>query len=729
MTDALMTTRFNGAVVLLSIVLATAASYVGLDLAQRVRNAEHGTARAWCAGGALALGTGIWAMHFVGLLAFEWPVPVGYDPGPTGLSWAVAVVVSGLALAVAGRPQAGAWSAAVAAVALAAGICAMHYIGMSALRFAPGIVWQPGWVVVSAVVALAASALALGMSRHLPPWAAQRPRRWQLAAALVLAAGITGMHHAGMAAAALPAGAVCLSADRLRGDGLALLVAGAALLLLVVAGFASLIDLRQQARTQALDASLQAANTELQRAVQFDSLTSLPNRRLLFERLGQITRHCDAEGRQAALLFIDLDGFKPLNDLFGHGFGDAVLCEVAHRLVSLARGPDTVARLGGDEFVVLLGDIASPEAAHQVAMRAVAAVQAPLRLARRDARLSASVGVALYPQDGTPSRLLAAADAAMHEAKRRGGGQAVLFAAHMTADSREQLELQRDLRLAIEQPERGELSLHYQPKVDARDGRVTGVEALLRWRHPERGMVGPAIFIPVAERFGLIDRLGAWVIDQACAQMRDWQQQGLRLRVAVNLSMHQLRQAGLVERVRAAVLRHGLTPSRLMFEITESTAMDDNDATARVFDELAALGTTLAIDDFGTGYSSLAYLRRLPSRQLKIDRSFVMDIDTCSDAVAIVEAVIRLAHALGLTVVAEGVETAAQRDLLCQLQCDELQGYLFSRAVPGGTVMRWARGIDRPALLHFDRATMDGRAPDLDPAPTPAMGCASTIEA
>jgi EAL domain-containing protein (putative c-di-GMP-specific phosphodiesterase class I) len=290
----------------------------------------------------------------------------------------------------------------------------------------------------------------------------------------------------------------------------------------------------------------------------------------------------------------------------------------------------------------------------------------------------------------------------MYEGKRAGGGRAIFFAAQMEIDARAQMELQRDLRRAIEQPERGELCLHYQPKVSAPDGRVTGVEALLRWRHPERGDIGPADFVPVAERFGLIDRLGQWVIEEACRQIVVWQQQGLRLRVAVNLSMHQLREAGLAERVRVLLGRHGLTPGCLMFEITESVAMDDSDATGQALDALAVLGTELSVDDFGTGYSSLAYLRRLPSRQLKIDRSFVKDLESCRDALAIVEAVIRLAHALGLAVVAEGVETTAQRDLLRQLQCDEFQGFLFARPVPGETVARWALEADRPPLLYFE---------------------------
>ena len=704
MTVPYLPSGHDPAAVLLSALVAAAASYVGLDLAQRVRSAERALALCWCLGGSLALGTGIWAMHFIGMLAFELPVAIGYEPLPTALSWLAAVGVSLLALVVASRPRLGWAGLVVAAVAMGAGICAMHYIGMAALRFEPGIHWRPAWVAASAAVAVAASALALWMFRHLHRLAAGRVRAWQLLAAGVMAAGICGMHYLGMAAADFPAGAVCLSAGRLRGDGLALLVAGGAVLLLGLSFFSALLDERLRAHSQRLAQSLQAANEDLQRAVLHDALTGLPNRRGFDERLAEVLRRRDAEGGSAALLFIDLDGFKPLNDLFGHGFGDSVLHAVAQRLRALVRAPDTVARLGGDEFVVLLQEVANPAAAEAVARAVVAALTAPLQLAQRSAQLGASVGLALYPQDGPGARLLAAADAAMYEAKRGGGGRTVRFAPRMEADLRAQVELQRDLRDALDRPQPGALSLHYQPKVRAADGRVTGVEALLRWQHPTRGAVPPAEFIPVAERFGLIDRLGAWVIEEACRQLRAWAAQGLLLRVAVNLSMHQLRQPGLVGFVRATLQAHGVPPQRLMFEITESAAMGDADATGRVFDELDDLGTELAIDDFGTGYSSLAWLRRLPSRQLKIDRSFVQDLDSRRDALAIVEAVVGLAHALGLAVVAEGVETAAQRDLLRRLGCDELQGYLFARPVPAGQLLRWARGIDRPAGLHFDPA-------------------------
>jgi len=695
MPEPFLATGYDATAVTLSVLIATAASYVGLDLVQRMRSAERALALWWCLGGAVALGTGIWAMHFIGMLAFQLPVAVGYAPLPTALSWLAAVAMSVLALGVASRPRLGWAGLALGAVATGTGFGVMHYIGMSALRFEPGIQWQPGWVAASVVVAVGASALALWMFRHLHRLTAGRARRWQGLAAVVMAGGISGMHYTGMAAAAIPTGAVCLSAGQLRGDGLGVLVAGAALLLLGLAYFSTLLDERMQAQARGLAASLQVANTELQRAVLHDSLTNLASRKLLADRLAQAGDHCDARGTRAALLFIDLDGFKPLNDLFGHGFGDIVLCEVAHRLAALARTGDTVARLGGDEFVILALDVADTAAVQQLAQRVVATLAAPMQLSRREARLSASVGVAVYPGDGSAAHLLAAADTAMYAAKHGGGAQVVFFTADMETAAREQMELQRDLRLAIDHPVRGELSLHYQPKVSARDGQVTGVEALLRWRHPQRGMVGPVVFIPVAERFGLIDRLGAWVIDEACRQMCAWQAAGLDLRVAVNLSMHQLRQPGLVTFVQHTLQRHGLPASRLMFEITESAAMDDADATGRVFDELAALGTELSIDDFGTGYSSLAWLRRLPSRQLKIDRSFVKDLDTCSDALAIVEAVVGLAHTLGLAVVAEGVETAHQRDLLRHLQCDELQGYLFARPMPGEQLVAWLR--ERPA--------------------------------
>ncbi len=462
---------------------------------------------------------------------------------------------------------------------------------------------------------------------------------------------------------------------------------------------------RSQARMAQLAKSLKKANVELhaaraelQRHACADPLTGLPNRRLLEQRLA---RALSAEPRPAgrlAVLFIDLDGFKPVNDSLGHAAGDALLGHVASRLSGAAPQGATVARVGGDEFVLLHDGLAEAGDALALGAAVIAAASTPLAYLGHSLQISASVGIALYPEHGPAAQLLAHADAAMHEAKRAGGNTCTLFEPHMNAGAAQQLALQSDLRQARA---RGELSLHYQPKFDGRRSRLRGVEALLRWRHPVHGPISPAVFIPIAERFGLIKDLGDWVIDEACRQMQAWDRQGMRMRVAINLSVHQLRQDDLIARIQAALQRHRVDASRLLCEITESVAMEDIATTQRAFDGLRRIGVFLSIDDFGTGYSSLSYLRKLPATQLKIDRSFILDLEGSRDARAVVDAVIRLAHALDLKVVAEGVETEGQRDILLGLQCDELQGYLFARPMPANDLLDWAASRKPQKAVEF----------------------------
>ncbi|MBH2015995.1 MAG: bifunctional diguanylate cyclase/phosphodiesterase [Burkholderiales bacterium] len=420
-----------------------------------------------------------------------------------------------------------------------------------------------------------------------------------------------------------------------------------------------------------------------------DPLTGLPSRLLLEDQLASASLRAETQQRRLALLCIDLDGFKAINDSHGHAAGDGLLREVASRLMTLGRSTDTLARMGADEFLMLVeGDPDSASAA-LVAERIRHNLQRPYRIHGHEVRLSCSIGIVLYPDHGSRARLIARADAARVAAKRAGGNMHCFFDAAMEHDAQDVIDLQRDLRGAIEA--RTGLELHYQPKVDGASGQVTGVEALLRWHHPERGMVSPAIFVPVAERFGLIGTLGQWVIEDACRQMRAWQDAGLSLHVALNLSVHQLRQSDLVERVQGALQRHGVDARQLTFEVTESAAMEDAQACLRLFERLAQVGVQLSIDDFGTGYSSLSHLRKLPASELKIDRSFVQDVDREKDAEAIVGAVIKLAHALGLSVVAEGVETQAQQRMLQDMGCDELQGFLFARPMPADRLQDWVR--------------------------------------
>jgi diguanylate cyclase (GGDEF)-like protein len=521
-----------------------------------------------------------------------------------------------------------------------------------------------------------------------------------------MGAAVCGMHYTGMAAAGFAEGSVCLSVLELTGDSLGLIVSVASITLLTITLFTSVLDARLQGRAETLARSLQVANEELHRLAFRDALTALPNRLLFEDRVSVAVERTQREGGTLAVLFVDLDGFKPINDSFGHAFGDRVLTEVACRLAAQGRSSDTVARVGGDEFVLLLEGSPDETVAAQMAQRIIDALSAPVTTADREVSLSCSVGISMYPHNGPRDKLMAHADSAMYVAKRAGGATFTFFEPHMDADVRELVELQRDLRGALE---RGELELHYQPKVSGDGSVITGAEALARWRHPVRGLVSPTVFIPVAERFGLINALGDWVIDEACRQVRAWLDQGLRVRVAINLSVHQLRQDDLVDRIVHTMQRHRVEPALLTFEITESVAMEDADSTLAVFDRLTQIGVHLSIDDFGTGYSSLSYLRRLQARQLKIDRAFVQDLETSADARAIVEAVVQLSHALGLKVVAEGVETEAQRKVLTALGCDELQGYLFAKPMPPRSMALWAAGVDRPDALSFkDSSYIEG---------------------
>ncbi|RYF08424.1 MAG: EAL domain-containing protein [Comamonadaceae bacterium] len=687
-----------------SFAIALLASYVTLDLARRVRTSQRNIGMAWWAAGSMVMGTGIWGMHFLGMQAFRLPIALGFTGLMTLLSWTAAVAASAVALGVASlpvfRPRHLVWGA----LAMGGGISAMHYIGMQALEMSLAIVWSPALVVMSIVVAVLASASALAIFQLLLKVPAARRPAYQLLASVVMAVAICGMHYTGMAAARFPEGAICMSAGALGGPGLTAMIVVATGMLLISTLFTSILDARLQSTARQLTQSLQesnaklkAANAALQKQAFADALTGLPNR-LLFEdrlthallRLERANSHRISE--RLSVLFVDLDGFKPINDSFGHAAGDAILRSAAQRLRNEARESDTVARVGGDEFLVLLEDVGSAADCLGVANRILASLAQPFDLAGKQVQISCSIGVVVHPDHGERDKLVANADAAMYAAKRAGGNGYAMFEAHMNSDATEQLELQNDLRQALK---RGELALHYQPKIDGKRGRINGVEALLRWSHPTRGMVPPLVFIALAERFGLINPLGNWVIDEACRQIADWARSGLRMRVAINLSVHQLREAGLAKRIEHALRFHGVDAAQLLCEITESVAMEDTQATQRTFEDLARIGVFLSIDDFGTGHSSLSYLRQLPAQQLKIDRSFINDLEHQEDARAVVDAVVRLAHALGLRVVAEGVETSGQRDILLAMRCDELQGFFFARPMPADTLLAWAQG-DKP---------------------------------
>jgi diguanylate cyclase (GGDEF)-like protein/PAS domain S-box-containing protein len=408
-----------------------------------------------------------------------------------------------------------------------------------------------------------------------------------------------------------------------------------------------------------------------------DPLTGLPNRYALNAHLAQSLADSRRNGTQLAVMFIDLDRFKNINDSLGHDIGDQLLVAVARRIRGALRESDTVARLGGDEFVVVVPGIVGPEDAARVAEKIVVEVGAPLVLAGHTLHTSPSIGIGMFPTDGGGVQtLMKNADAAMYHAKQHGRNGFRFFTADMNAAASERLLFETQLHHALD---RHEFFLVFQPQVEIVSGRVVGVEALVRWRHPDRGVILPERFIHIAEEIGLIVPLGVWVLEEACRQAMLWDAGASGLRVAVNVSVHQLEDRHLAAQVAATLAKTGLPAGRLELEITESAVMRHPEAAIEMLRSLAALGVRLAIDDFGTGYSSLAYLKRLPNSRLKIDRSFVMDLESDPNDVAITEGIIALARSLGLAVTAEGIETATQLDMLKRFGCGEGQGFLFSR--------------------------------------------------
>lgn len=489
-------------------------------------------------------------------------------------------------------------------------------------------------------------------------------------------------------------------------------IAGALLLLVGVASLAALgawLHLRQ--RAQGLQRRLDRAAAQIEVLRSADPLTGLSTRATFEDTLDQATLACDRGGVPLALLYVDLDSFRAINDGYGLRVGDALLVETARRLGKVVSAPAHAARLSSDEFALLVE--AGPDQAAAVAEKVLAVLRQPYQAEGLGLQLTASVGIALYPEHGSRPRLAQSAALAMRSVKLGGGAGYAHYTPAMGVSAREQAELMQDLRQAIDERK---LRLVYQPKLDAASLQITAAEALLRWEHPRRGFVSPEIFVPLAERHGLIAALGRWVIDEACRQAAVWRERGLRMRIAINISGRQLRQDDLVDHIQAALRRHGIPPGRLTCEITESAAMEDTAQTRAAFEQLRKAGLHVSIDDFGTGHSSLAALRRLPAAELKIDRAFIADLASGERARHIVQAVLQMAHTLGLRVVAEGVETEQQRDLLVAMGCDELQGYLFAKPMSPAALALWAENdhsddapLFRPSLFDLTQPT------ELDP--------------
>ncbi|MDP9655489.1 UNVERIFIED_ORG: diguanylate cyclase (GGDEF)-like protein [Pseudomonas putida] len=677
--------------VLLAYLVACVGCFATLDMAERVAHAEKTASQTrwrWVGSGCLA--GGIWAMHFVGMLAFQAPVDLHYQLPVTVFSLTIALLAAWLAMHTLSLPDLSFRQCLKASIGIGLGIATMHYVGMTAMHSSAAVYYHPGLFALSIAIAIGAALAALLLAWYLRNGAGMLHQLFKYCASLLLGAGILSMHLTAMAALnlVLPNDSLPVQTGEHSHMQLALTVTVMTLLIIGSSISAALADKKLQhkdhdlQRVNSLLSQLDQARMSLQQVAHYDALTNLINRRgfnqIFAEKLIEKTN----EGGMLAVLFLDIDHFKRINDSLGHDAGDELLKVLAAHIKSSVRShEDVVARFGGDEFCLLI-DLHDRDEARQLAQRIMLKMKEPIELAGRRMVMTTSIGISLFPEDGkTCEELLKNADLALYQSKGSGRNGLNFFSANLKTRATLELQLEEELRHALR--EDTGLMLYYQPIYDLKTGQVSKLEALIRWQHPVHGFLVPDRFIAIAEANGLIAELDNWVLRKACEDLGELSRQGCAdLKIAVNCSPLNLAREELADEIEYALRAAGVEPHRLELEVTENALMGNIANTLVLLRQIRALGVSLSIDDFGTGYSSLAYLKRLPLNTLKIDRSFIQDIPKATQDMEIVQAIIVMAHTLQLQVVTEGVETFEQYQFLEEQGCDFVQGYLLSRPVP-----------------------------------------------
>jgi diguanylate cyclase (GGDEF)-like protein len=661
----------------ISFLVAFIASFVALDSAAKIAASNKNAALFWRLAGGATLGIGIWSMHFIGMLAMKMPMMMHYDFATTAVSLLVAIVTATLSINIAVNGNVLSLKRlCLATIILSSGVVTMHYVGMAALMMQDMIHWNYGLVGLSVIIAVVASGVGLWLafSLRLNSKGALINR---MTAAVVMGIAIAAMHYTGMSAAEFEDQGHYMSGG-VSELGLSIWVSATTLAILGVMLIISMVD--SQLRTNRLTENLQLLNQQLEQQARFDGLTGLANRSQIDLRLEACLQQSNITQTPFALVFMDLDRFKLVNDAWGHHVGDHLLVSVANRISACLSPKMTLARLGGDEFILLVPD-ANQGDIEDLVTRMVDCVRRPFYEAGQILQVSLSAGVSLFPQHGkTLQELKLRADTAMYNIKQQGRNGWAIYHPEMVQKAWEGAEFLQDLTQALE---RDQFELWYQPKYHSASKTIYGFEALLRWRHPAKGILLPEVFLATLENTGLIIPVGYWVIDQACLQLRQWGDQGHSdWSLSINLSAAQFEQYDIYDTLCGALARHAVPPSRLTIELTESTALRNLERSIAILNDFNRMGITVSIDDFGTGYSNMLTLKNLPARELKIDKSFVRDIRDNSKNVKIVATIIDIAHSMNMNVVAEGIETQDQQQLLTSLGCGYLQGFLFAKALP-----------------------------------------------
>lgn len=682
-----MSASFHFLLLAFALLVASLSAYAALEVSERIVLQEAQHRRVWLSVGAAVFGVGVWGAMLLTVASLDAQMTIGFDARLVMLALLLCLASAFYLMYLTGMRRPHPARLVIGGLTVGGAFSAAFYIALKSMALVPPLLYHTSLLVVALVVSEVVAVFIVTLfsaSNGRKPMAgslnSQQARR--VLAALLVGAGLVSATVAGLRAVVIDPQAQSLTAEGITREhlvnGLVFLAFLAMALALVVSGVQ---------RNEVLKKIVGRTNDKLLHFATHDVLTGLPNRALLSDRIQHAVEVARRNGKPFAVLFMDLDGFKAINDSLGHAVGDGLLVAVAQRIRACIRGEDMVARIGGDEFVVVMSNLSSPEVVEQLAENILAALRQDFQVEDSPLRVTSSIGIAVYPNSGeSVDTLMKNADAAMYEAKQSGRNTYRFFEPAMHASAMRHLQVRQALQQAIDQQQ---FRLHFQPKYRGGGKELTGLEALLRWHHPELGEMAPAEFIPIAERSGQILCIGDWVLQAVCAQIGRWDAVGMKpVKVALNLSPLQMR-TDLVERILKVVSAAGIAPQRLMFEITETAAMKDVERTTRVVRELQSLGFDIAIDDFGTGYSSLAYLAQFHCRQVKIDRFFTsrLDLEDHSGR-AIVAAIIALAHALQMEVVAEGVETEGQLRELQQLHCDQVQGFLLGRpdealSVPG----------------------------------------------
>ncbi|MUT66067.1 bifunctional diguanylate cyclase/phosphodiesterase [Paenibacillus sp. NEAU-GSW1] len=661
--------NYNGWVIFLSFVISLMASYSALNLVYKISHTRGKAQQGWMAASAFVMGSGIWTMHFVGMMAFHVGLPVKYDIPTTLISILAAILASYVAFYLTLSKQVNRLKLAGGGIVMGAGIVAMHYTGMASMR-SPGmsITYDPLLWAVSAIIAVIVSYAALFLFirfRH-----SNRAGFSKWAAAGLMGLAVCGMHYSGMTAASFWCGDISVLQEKVPLD----------LFLLVGVSFATLCIMLVTWGAIYFD------RTVLERMAYSDPLTGLGNR----HAMNRYFQEELVESASLAIMFLDLDRFKLINDTLGHDVGDLLVQAAADRLRSYMSDNVQVFRLGGDEFLLAAKNMDEAEA-KQLAEQLLERIRKPYMLEGNELYITCSLGISFAPEHGTNgSKLLIAADTAMYQAKRQGKNKYYIYNQELAAQSSRRMELEKDLQLALAKQQ---FLLYYQPKWNAETNRPTGFEALLRWKHPVHGIVPPDEFIPIAEETGLIVSMTRWVLEQACADCVSWNaREEQPLNVSVNLSMKVFDSKNLNDMVDEALARAGLAPELLELEITETIVMNNVPDVIAQLTPLQEMGITISMDDFGSGYSSLGTLDLIPFHTLKIDKLFMQQSHLPAKR-AIVNTIIVLAHQLNLEVVAEGVETEQQLEFLRTSGCRVMQGYYFSKPMPKEQLDEWLESV------------------------------------